>query len=366
MLLAIDAINIDPVNARTHSKKNIEAIKTSLSRFGQRLPIVVQKKGMVVRAGNARVIAAKDLGWSHIAAIVVNESDLEATAYGIADNRTAELAEWDDAALVQTLAQLQKEDASAAIATGFSMDEIERLLAKAGIANFAQEPEVPEIPLKPITQAGDVWELGPHRLVCGDSSDQDVIGALVGNVAVQMIFTDPPWNVAIGKNSNPKWRQREGLENDDLGADFSGFLTAWSSACLPYLKGDLYCVMGCGEWPAIDASLRDAGMHWSGTLVWLKDSFVIGRSNYHRRFEPIWYGWPAKIKSSFIGGRDQDDVWEFHRPKVSAEHPTMKPIALVEKAIRNSSCRGGNVFDPFLGSGTTLLAAERTERVCHA
>jgi len=179
-----------------------------------------------------------------------------------------------------------------------------------------------------------------------------------------MLFTDPPWNVAIGGDNNPKHRQRPGLKNDDLGADFGSFLQAWAKAVLPCIEGDIYCVMGCGEWPTIDAALRGAGIHWSATIVWVKDMFVLGRSNYHRRFEPIWYGWPEKGRSSFRGGRDLDDVWEVPRPRKSDEHPTMKPVDLVVRAVNNSSRRGDLVLDSFGGAGATLLACETLKRRC--
>lgn len=361
--MPIKSLVLDPANARKHGKRNLETIKASLARFGQRLPVVVQKKGMIVRAGNARVMAALELGWTHIAALVVDESDIEASAFAVADNRTSELAEWDDVALASVLGEIYKSDPEAAEASGFSLKEITRMLDKA-ISNASEGDEVPEAPKNPITRMGDIWELGKHRLVCGDSTDSNAVKSAIASRSMSMMFTDPPWNVAIGKDSNPKHRQREGLANDDLGVDFIDFLHGWTAASLPLLEGDLYCVMGCGEWPTIDQALRDAGMHWSATIVWVKDVFVLGRSNYHRRFEPLWYGWPKGQRSSFNGARDLDDVWEFSRPKVSAEHPTMKPIALIENAIMNSSSlRGGVVFDPFMGSGTTLLAAEKTGRV---
>lgn len=178
-----------------------------------------------------------------------------------------------------------------------------------------------------------------------------------------MSFTDPPWNVAIGKDSNPRHRQREGLENDDVNDDkFVEFLNAFISALAEHLSGDLYCVLGNEQMPKLDTALREYGFHWSAIIIWVKDIFVLGRSQYHRRYEPIWYGWRNKYKSSFCGGRAQDDVWEIPRPKKSEEHPTMKPVTLVEKAIQNSSQPGGIVCDPFSGSGTTLVACERLRR----
>jgi DNA modification methylase len=130
------------------------------------------------------------------------------------------------------------------------------------------------------------------------------------------------------------------------------------------VAGDVYCFMGASEWPALDGAMRAAGLHHSATIIWVKDAFVLGRSKYHRRYEPIWYGWRASATSSYCAGRDQDDVWEFARPRKSEEHPTMKPVALVRRAIGNSSAEGDIVFDPFLGSGTTLVACDHTSRGC--
>jgi DNA modification methylase len=182
----------------------------------------------------------------------------------------------------------------------------------------------------------------------------------------QMMFTDPPWNVGIGQDSNPRHRQRKGLVNDSLPPDeFQSFLDGFVDAVMPHVTGDIYCVLGASEWPRLDATLRSHGLHWSATVIWVKDTFVLGRSKYHRRYEPIWYGWQDKGSSSFCEQRDLDDVWEIPRPKRSELHPTTKPVALVARALANSSHRSQVVADPFLGSGTTLIAAEQTGRVCY-
>jgi DNA modification methylase len=169
--------------------------------------------------------------------------------------------------------------------------------------------------------------------------------------------------VAIGLDSNPKHRQRQGLQNDDLSPEqFQAFLRGFVSAVAPYVDGDVYCVLGASEWPTLDSTLRSCGFHWSATVIWVKDVFVLGRSKYHRRYEPIWYGWKHKGKSSFVGRRDVDDVWEIDRPKVSELHPTTKPVEVSRRAIANSSVAGDVVVDPFGGSGSTLIAAEQAGR----
>jgi DNA modification methylase len=226
--------------------------------------------------------------------------------------------------------------------------------------------EVPAPPDKAITQPGDIWVLGDHRLMCGDSTKPEDVAALMNGKKAKMMFTDPPWGVAIGLDSNPRHRQRKGLANDNLPPEqFQQFLEGFVAAVKPHLAGDVYCVLGASEWPRLDQTLRAQGFHWSATIIWVKDVFVLGRSKYHRRYEPLWYGWHEKAKSSFLDRRDVDDVWEIPRPKRSEEHPTMKPVQLPTRAILNSSIPGDVVVDPFGGSGSTLIAAEQTGRRAH-
>jgi DNA modification methylase len=188
----------------------------------------------------------------------------------------------------------------------------------------------------------------------------------MGDIRATMAFTDPPWNVAIGQDTNPRHRQRAGLQNDSLSAaDFQAFLSAFATLLAVHSTGDLYCVLGASEWPTLDLQLPNCGYHWSATIIWVKDIFVLGRSKYQRRYEPLWYGWHERSKSSFAGARDLDDVWEIPRPRRSEEHPTMKPVELVARAIRNSSSESQIVCDPFLGSGTTMVSAQATGRVCY-
>lgn len=181
-----------------------------------------------------------------------------------------------------------------------------------------------------------------------------------------MVFTDPPWNVAIGQHSSPRWRKREGLANDDLSAEeFERFLDQAMAVLFTHCVGAFYIVMGSKQWPVIHRSFEDQGGHWSATIIWAKDVHVMGRSHYHRRYEPILYGWKTDGTHYWNGDRTQNDVWEFTRPRVSEEHPTMKPVGLVARAIQNSSRTGQLVLDTFLGSGTTLIAAEQLGRVCY-
>ena len=202
-----------------------------------------------------------------------------------------------------------------------------------------------------------------HRVLCGDSTRPEDICTLMDGRKATMVFTDPPWNVAIGLDSNPRHRQREGLQNDSLQPDqFEALLDQFAVAMRSHIVGDVYCVMGASNWPTLDAALRKNGYHWSATIIWVKDMFVLGRSKYHRRYEPLWYGWHGQARSSFCDRRDLDDVWEIPRPRTSEEHPTMKPVELAIRAIRYSSKVGENVLDLFGGSGSTLIAAEQAGR----
>lgn len=347
-------------NPRTISEAALKGLRHSIRRFGLVQPIIWNKQTGNVVGGHQRLLAMQQEGITDTKVMVVDIPLIEEKALNVTLNNKAIEGDFTPS-LADILAEIHT-----AMPDAFEELALDDLAASmAGVFNKQgeiEEDEVPEAPEVPVTKPGDLWELGDHRLLCGDATNSTDVDRLLGGKRAAMIFTDPPWNVAIGKDSNPRHRQREGLQNDDLGVDFGAFLHGWSAASLMRLDGDIYCVMGSREWPTIDTALREAGMHWSAVIVWAKDSFVLGRRNYHPRFEPIWYGWPEKGNSSYVGGRSQDDVWEFTRPKVSKEHPTMKPIALVAKAVANSSIPGDLVLDPFLGSGTTLLACEHLKR----
>ena len=343
----------------------VDAVAASLREFGFRQPCVVDEAGVII-VGHTRYKAALKLGLSEVPVhVAVGLSPAQARAYRIADNQTATLSAWDDAKLPLELIELQKLDFDLSL-TGFSSDDLQRLLAPAGTEGLTDPDDVPEAPDEAVTKPGDVWQLGRHRLVCGDSTDSEVISRLMDGTTARMMFTDPPWNVAIGQDANPRHRQREGLANDDLSAaDFRALLDGFLASAATHVTGDVYCVLGASEWPTLDAAMRQAGYHWSATIVWVKDMFVLGRSKYHRRYEPIWYGWRDGGSSSFNGRRDLDDVWEIARPKRSEEHPTMKPVELVRRAVEASSQPGDAVLDPFGGAGSTLIAAEQTGRTAY-
>lgn len=349
----------NPENPRRISRRRLDELKAALESSPEMLdarPLIALPDGRVI-GGNMRLRAAAELGWERIPTVVVDLDEQTARMWALRDN--AAYGEWEEPALAEMLANLDLAGQDLSL-TGFSSTELDRLLRSVQAEPSVDPDAVPEVPAEPTTRDGELWALGDHLLLCGDATVPSSLDRLMGAEPARMMFTDPPWNVAIGLDSNPRHRQREGLKNDDLGAeDFQAFLSAFVTAAAPKVSGDVYCVLGASEWPRLDATLRGAGYHWSATIIWVKDVFVLGRSKYHRRYEPIWYGWAKR--SSFNGARNLDDVWD-PRPKASAEHPTMKPVALVQRAIHNSSDRGDVILDPFGGSGTTLIAAHLTGR----
>lgn len=357
-------------NSRTHDDAQVAQIAASIREFGFTNPILIDEKDSII-AGHGRVMAARKLGMVEVPCIrLAHLTDAQKRAYVIADNKLALNAGWDDEMLKLELADLKAENFDLSL-TGFSVEEIAELTI--------EEPENPDADAEPQTdkadelrekwgvESGQIWQLGEHRIICGNSTNGSDIDRLMAGEIATMTFTDPPWNVAIGKDSNPRHRQRSGLENDDLSPeDFKNFLGSFAEHMIRVCDGDVYVVLGASEWPTLDSCLRGVGYHWSASVIWVKDIFVLGRSKYHRRYEPLWYGWHKSHKSSFGERRDLDDVWEIARPRKSEEHPTMKPVELPQRAIENSSSPGQIVYEPFSGGGSTLLACERTGRKCRA
>ena len=452
-------LNLDGANARVHDARNLDAIKASLTRFGQRLPIVVQREGMVVRAGNGRVEAARALGWDEIAAVVVDESDVEATAFAIADNRTSELAEWDDATLAATLKALEV-DGVELDALGFSDDDLAALVGAEPVVEVVED-EIPEPPEDPITKTGDLWALGDHRVLCGDSTKGGDVARLMGGEKAQLVHADPPYGMG---------KEGDGIANDNLYREkLDAFQMDWWRAFRPHIddNGSAYI------WGHASDLWR---LWWRGGLVdsermtirneivWAKGSagaggishigaeglrlfpqsterclfFMLGEQGFNNNADNYWEGWEpvrsalaadcktmgwdakdiaricgvgmhghwfTKSQWTFIprehyeklqaAARDHDafkrdhdelkrdfyatrayfdnthdnmtDVWEFNR--VTGEdrhgHATPKPVEMIGRAIKSSTDTGGTVVEPFLGSGTTLIAAEQLGRTCY-
>jgi DNA modification methylase len=208
--------------------------------------------------------------------------------------------------------------------------------------------------------------LGDHRLLVGDACDVGDVSRLFGDAKAATAFTDPPYNVSLGDHGGQqRGQKRRRLENDSLSpAEWESFVRRWSRNLLQYTNGAIYICMSTKEWPLVSRVLAEEGGHWSDTIIWAKDRFVLGRADYQRQYEPLWYGWREGVQHHWNGDRDQGDVWKIERPSSSDAHPTMKPLPLIERAIENSSKPGDLVTDLFLGSGSTLIACERTGRTC--
>jgi DNA modification methylase len=220
------------------------------------------------------------------------------------------------------------------------------------------------VPVTPISRPGDVWELGNHRLLCGDATDPASYDALMADAQADMVFTDPPYNVDYANSAKDKMRGKDRpILNDNLGDGFYDFLLAALTPMLARCTGGTYIAMSSNELDTLQQAFRAAGGKWSTFIIWAKNTFTLGRADYQRQYEPILYGWPEGQNRHWCGDRDQGDVWNIKKPQKNDLHPTMKPVELVERAIRNSSRPGDIVLDPFGGSGTTLIAAEKSGRI---
>jgi DNA modification methylase len=352
-------------NARTHSDAQVAQIAASIAEFGWTNPILAGSDGVIV-AGHGRLAAAQKLGLASVPVVVLDHlTATQRRALVIADNRIAENAEWDDAMLRVELADLQDEGFDLDL-TGFDADALAELMAGDEPINEGQTDEdaVPEVGETPVSRPGDVWQLGPHRLLCGDATVAASYDALLDGEAVDMVFTDPPYNVNYANSAKDKLRGKDrAILNDNLGDGFYDFLLAALTPILAHCRGGIYVAMSSSELDVLQAAFRAAGGKWSTFIIWAKHTFTLGRADYQRQYEPILYGWPEGAQRHWCGDRDQSDVWQIKKPQKNDLHPTMKPVELVERALRNSSRPGDIVLDPFGGSGTTLIAAEKSGRV---
>jgi len=342
-----------------------EKIRRSIEEFGYVEPVIVNDD-MTIIGGHQRVKVLKALGHTEIDCVMVAVDKTKEKALNIALNKIA--GEWDTTALAQLMADLDKESYNIEL-TGFDWDEAEKLLKTLEKDNNTDDDDFePELPEEPISKRGDIWMLGRHRLMCGDSTVADDMAILLDGKRVEMVFTDPPWNVNYGATHHPSWKQRT-IQNDSMSTEeFRAFLSK-SFACMAnalVVGGMAYVVMSAQEWGSLMPALAENDFHWSSTIIWNKDRLVLSRKDYHTRYEPIWYGWKdGAPRIHPLTDRQQCDVWDIPRPSKSEEHPTMKPVELVERAIQNSSKRGNFVLDQFGGSGTTLIACENTGRTCY-
>ncbi len=352
-------------NARTHSDEQVAQIAASMVEFGFTNPILAGADGIIV-AGHGRLAAATKLGLATVPVVVLDHlSPTQRRALVIADNRIAENAGWDEAVLRAELAALDAADFDLAL-TGFDADALADLMAGDGTDADGQgdEVKVPAAPEVAVSRPGDIWVLGEHRLLCGDATVAESYERLLQGEPADMVFTDPPYNVNYANTAKERQRGRSrAILNDNLGGGFYDFLLAALTPMIANCQGAIYVAMSSSELDVLQAAFRDAGGHWSTFIIWAKNTFTLGRADYQRQYEPILYGWAEGAQRHWCGDRDQGDVWQIKKPARNDLHPTMKPVELVERAIRNSSRPGDVVLDAFGGSGTTLIAAEKTGRM---
>jgi DNA modification methylase len=351
-------------NSRTHTEEQVVQIAASIQEFQWTNPILVAPDGVII-AGHARVLAARKLGMTEVPVIVLDHlTPTQRRGLVLADNKLALNAGWDEEMLRVELEALKEEDFNLDV-TGFSDAELEALLQEPETAGegLTDEDAVPEASENAIAVPGDVWVLGDHRLLCGDSTQMEAVEKVLAGGLADMAFFDPPYNVNYGATMKDKLRGKaRPIKNDNLGDGFAQFLKDACINALAVTKGAIYICMSSSELHTLHRAFTEAGGHWSTFVIWAKNTFTMGRSDYQRQYEPILYGWKEGTDHFWCGARDQGDVWFIKKPVANDLHPTMKPVELVERALRNSSKTRDTVLDPFGGSGSTLIACERTGR----
>ena len=356
-------------NSRTHNEEQIAQIMASIKEFGFTNPILIGGDNVII-AGHGRLLAAQRLGLKEVPVIRLPDlTETQRKALVIADNKIALNAGWDEEMLALEMKELEESDFNLDI-LGFNEDELKELenFGEPQTEAKSEEDEIPEAPVEPITKRGDVWILGEHRLMCGDTTMFDDVRKLMRDDRAAMIFTDPPYNVNYGSTMKDSIRYHAGtlggrkIMNDNLGDGFPQFLTDSLSNLLMFCQGAVYVCMSSSELHTLYNAFIAAGGKWSTFIIWAKNTFTLGRADYQRQYEPILYGWNANNPHYWCGDRDQSDVWEYNKPVKNDLHPTMKPVELVERAVLNSSKFGDIVLDGFGGSGSTLIACEKNNR----
>jgi len=370
----LTSLYLDPSNARSHGPENMDAIEASLRRFGQAEPLVVQAKTGRVIGGNGRLAAMKKLGWAECDVVEIDVDDLTATALGIALNRTADLASWDEPALAKLLEDLRAEDALDGV--GYSTEDIDALLAELndGLpATNLDDPGPEEPPETPVTRPGDLWVLGNHKLLCGDSTKAEDLGRLMAGEKAALMATDPPYCVDYTGDVRPQdsgkdWsRVYREVDIKDLGE----FLRAVFKAVLPHLRDDagIYVWHAHLQYPVIDRVFEEFGILRHQPIIWVKPSSTFTYSYYRWAHEPCLFGWRKGHKPPHYLENGLTSVWEVDwegKARITGDHPTIKPVRLFEIPMEQHTRPGAVVLEPFSGSGSQIIAAEKLSRRCRA
>ncbi len=370
--VAIDELKPDPANPRRISDAELESLTRSLREYGFVQPVLARREDRIVIGGHQRLLAARRLGMKTVPVTFLDVTIEQARVLNLALNKIS--GSWDQELLARLVADLSTVADLDVTLSGFDEDELDQLLKSLDVREKREKVEAFDVDAalesaRAATRAqpGDLWAMGAHRLLIGDAGDRAAVARLLDSKRAAMCFTDPPYNVAYGDHGGQQQGQRKRrIQNDAMPREqFETFCRGWVSNLLQHVDGAIYCCMSSKELPLVSRVFEEEGGHWSDTIIWRKDRFTLGRADYQRQYEPIWFGWREGAKHQWHGARNQGDVWDVDRPSDNEAHPTMKPLALVEKAIENSSSAGDVVLDLFLGSGSTLIAAERTGRVCY-
>jgi len=350
-------------NARTHSKEQLLKLRSSLREFGFVNPVLIDKDNNII-AGHGRVMAAKEEGIKEIPCVLVEHlTDAQKKAYILADNRLALDAGWDNEMLTLELENLKEIDFDIEL-TGFDAAEIEELFSNIHDKDVEDDDFDVDAALaeEPISKLGDIWVLGRHRLICGDSTHSETYEKLMEGKKANLCVTDPPYGVSYEGTAGT-------IQNDSLKDDeFYKFLFDSFRNIEENLTNDssIYIFHADTKGHIFRKAFQDARFYLSGVCQWVKQSFVLGRSPYQWQHEPCLFGWKKKGKHKWYAGRSETTVWNFDRPKKSELHPTTKPVPLIAYPIKNSSLSNSIVLEPFCGSGSTLIACEQTDRICFA
>ncbi|WP_421776702.1 site-specific DNA-methyltransferase [Gardnerella sp. KA00255] len=348
-------------NARTHSEAQVSQIAASIREFGFLSPILVAEDNTIL-AGHGRLAAAQKLGLKKVPCVKENHlTETQKRAYIIADNKLSLNAGWDSELLAVELSELEGADFNLDL-LGFDEAELSSIFdADKDVSDddFDVEKELEE---PCFSKTGDMWTLGKHRVICGDATKLETFKTLLEDTKVNLVVTDPPYNVNYEGSAGK-------IKNDNMEDDkfyqflFNSFVNMEQAMAD---DASIYVFHADTEGLNFRKAFQDAGFYLSGCCIWKKPSLVLGRSPYQWQHEPCLYGWKKKGKHKWYAGRKETSVWEFEKSKKNADHPTMKPIALLAYPIKNSSMTNSLVLDPFAGSGSTLIACEQTGRICYA
>lgn len=361
----VDSLTPYARNARTHSGEQIAQIAQSIREFGFTNPILVDGANGII-AGHGRLAAARQLQMTEVPVIeLAGMTELQKRAYVIADNKLALNAGWEEGLLALELGDLKQLGVDLGL-TGFGPGEVDAIFGRAAVNAGLTDPDAaPEPPAVPVSVAGDTWLLGRHRLVCGDCTDPRVVALCLGPVVPHLMVTDPPYGV----NYDPKWRAAAGINKNTrkLGLVKNDDRADWREAWVLF-PGDVAYVWHAGLFAGVVAdSLVAAGFAIRSQIIWTKDRFALSRGDYHWQHEPCWYAVRTGKKGHWSGDRKQSTRWDINaRENGGIGHGTQKPVACMRLPIENNSSAGQAVYEPFSGSGTTIVAAEMTGRTCHA